>query len=184
LASIAKVLAEFQRAIFAGANANTAVAEQLRDIHLPSPVSWWPLSILTWLTLLIVIVFAGLFLGWLLQRRRQASVETIALLQMQGCYRDWCTHESTAEYLEQMTIVLKRFALTTHARKHVASLNGSAWASWLNQCSSVTLSEAAVRALTIECYWQTPSADVDKLHAELIAWMASFPSPTRCAGDA
>ncbi len=106
---------------------------QLRDIHLPQPVGWWPLAP-GWYVLAILVLLMLCTLGYMLRRyylngqgKRQALL-LITLYQQQH-ERDANSQLTSARVSE----LLKRVALVYFPRERVASLQGERWLAFLNE---------------------------------------------------
>ncbi|GLO63969.1 hypothetical protein MACH09_44770 [Vibrio sp. MACH09] len=57
-----------------------AQLDKLRDIHLPDPISWWPLALGWWALLGVVLCFAMLGIIYLFYKRR--SLKFVALVRL------------------------------------------------------------------------------------------------------
>ncbi|WP_242602164.1 DUF4381 domain-containing protein [Legionella nagasakiensis] len=117
---------------FSGHASNQALA-QLRDIHLPSPIGWWPLAPGWYVFILFAIAMLGMVMIFLWrsylngQARRQA-------LRLLSAYQQQYEREKNAQRISAcISELLKRVALVYFPRKKVASLQGDAWISFLNE---------------------------------------------------
>ncbi|WP_392339384.1 DUF4381 domain-containing protein [Moritella marina] len=102
---------------------------QLKDIHLPAPISAWPLSLYWWLVIIVVVLIVGLAIYAVLQYIKKTRLTRLALaelaqLQQQGCEVNELHH------------LLKRIVLSSFPRETAASLHGDAWLSFLDQQAS------------------------------------------------
>jgi len=107
---------------------------QLRDIHMPPPVSAWPPGPAYYAVLALLIMLALL---WLIRQRHLQYTapkrEALAkLARLKACYleKPEPTHTAAA-----ITLLLKRVALVYHPRLDVASLHGSTWPPFLKKTS-------------------------------------------------
>jgi len=99
---------------------------QLRDIHLPAPISWWPPAPGWWMLLALLLI--TIMLGyWLLRRRRQSAWRRQALSELQQL-RD----SDAATMVAQLSVLLRRVAISRYPQAEVASLTGEAWLAFLD----------------------------------------------------
>ena len=106
----------------------------LKDIHLPDPVSWWPLAVGWWilLTLLAVLIVAAIY-WWIAgaPARRVAQIRKIARIQLQNIEADYETGGDIGKLFRDASVLLRRTAMTLFPRDQVAGLCGQAWSDWL-----------------------------------------------------
>lgn len=110
---------------------NPNPALPLRDIHLPDPVSWWPLAAGWWAVLLLV----GLLLvgGWLLWRWRQRRVlRRDAKAALQAIAARYRADSNDTALARSLSVLLRRLSLSRYPREQVAGLSGEAWLAWLD----------------------------------------------------
>ena len=105
---------------------------QLRDIHQPDPIGWWPLAP-GWYLLILVFVITCLLIGFFIHRyyfNGRAKREALrALVTYQKQYEE---DENSQLLSARISEVLKRVALAYYPRTRVASLQGDAWIMFLN----------------------------------------------------
>ena len=103
----------------------------LRDIHLPDPVSWWPPAPGWWglliLCLLLVIAFWALWNAW---RRGRLKRGSLALLQQLA--EQFQRNHDEQQLIAQLSVLLRRVALSTYPRRRVAALTGEEWLLFLD----------------------------------------------------
>jgi Domain of unknown function (DUF4381) len=108
--------------------------KELHDIHLPPPISWWPLA-LGWWVLAVVVLMLVFAAGWLYRRRRNAkrldawrreALNEIVTLRKQ------ITLLSTQQVLSQLSMLIRRVAITRFPRRDVAALHGDRWLAFLD----------------------------------------------------
>ena len=102
---------------------------QLRDIHLPEPVSWWPPAPGWWGLALFVLALFGLgayllFLSLQKKHHRKAALKELALLKKNSDPRI---------ALEQIAALLRRVAIQSFGRKEVVGLTGRKWLELLDR---------------------------------------------------
>ena len=113
---------------------NDALA-QLRDIHLPNPIGWWPLAPgLYLLALVLFLVLAALVVfirkSYLNGSHRREALRLLKSFQNQNQVVSDSQH-ATAFISE----LLRRVALVYFPREQVASLQGNSWIKFLNDTS-------------------------------------------------
>ena len=110
---------------------NTLV--NLKDIHLPPPVSFWPPAPGWWILALLLI--STLFIGgvWLYRKYKKSKPKTEALRilkDLQILYQN--SHDELVS-LRNLSNLLRRTALTYYVNDTVASLQGSSWLEFLDE---------------------------------------------------
>lgn len=144
---------------------------QLRDIHLPDPVSWWPPAVGWWLLLLAVVAVLGMA-GHLLRgylRRNRYRKEVGQELQRLVASRD---NYSTGEILDQLTRLLRRVAIQTRGRTAVAPLVGESWLRFLDsEGGTDQFTMGPGRVLGEGLYRPQVEADLDQLLVLAEKWL-------------
>ncbi|SHE49961.1 protein of unknown function [Microbulbifer donghaiensis] len=123
--------------------------EQLRDIHEPAPVSWWPPAPGWWLLALVILACAvGVYVWWRHRRRQRLHnryrVEAVRLLQSIDI------GERTA--LQEINEILKRVAVTTFGRSDCGNLTGLPWLEFLADSAAIPCPDPARKAVLEHLY--------------------------------
>ena len=153
--------------------APTSPLDQLADIHLPDGVSWWPLAPGWWALLALVIIA---LVGFFIWRRRKAQniYRNIAQHQLAGIYADYQQTQNAAAYLQALSLLLRRTALTAYPHSFNASIKGKQWLQWLDQvCPALPekfSSELGENLLT-SAYQKNPNIDVSGLQQLSAQWI-------------
>jgi hypothetical protein len=117
-------------------NANTSISDalqQLRDVHAPAWPGFWPPAPGWWLLGLLLLLAAG-FAGWRLyryyqlRRYRRQLLDLIGILQNSGL-----AVQKPAQFAAEISMLLRRVALTRFPQQQVAALNGAAWLQFLDE---------------------------------------------------
>ncbi len=149
---------------------------QLRDIHLPDPVSAWPPGPGWWLLAgLLVLVLAAL-LTWLWRHYRRNAWRRQAHRALAEAHARWQADGDHAGYLQAANAVLKRAALSRFPREQVASLNSQRWDEFLDQ-QWRRPGEAGFSELgfATRAYQASPAAaDIEQLHGLCKQWLAQL----------
>ncbi len=147
--------------------------ENLRDIHDPVAVGWWPLAIGWWILLTIgALLTVFLLLKWL-RHRRVNRYRNTAEIGLQGSFEQWQENADSRQYLQSANALLKRSILHVNQNVAIASSTGSDWGAVLNSHAKTALPESAITALTQECYQAEPQTDIKALHHQLLDWFKS-----------
>lgn len=105
----------------------------LRDLHLPEPVSWWPLAPGWW----FVIIVVAMVLIWLSRRAfanwRANAPRRFAVRELGNIENDYLQHGSPVQLAQQISELLRRSMLAYAPRDEVAGLTGEHWLQWLDR---------------------------------------------------
>ena len=132
---------------------------QLKDIHTPDPVSWWPLAPGWWAIIAASVILLALLAYWLKKRqnarryRVQAAAELHALRKAQL---------SNSHFIERVNAILKRVAIQSDKTHKPGHLSGYAWLEYLDQTftkSSNEFCEGAGQALGDAAYQANPELE-------------------------
>lgn len=93
----------------------------LKDIHLPDPVSMWPLALGWWLLLALALVVV-LLLVWAYRRYQSQAARRLAMSALKE-----------ADSPQQIMVILKSLCLNYFSREQVAGLYGEPLKHFLSQ---------------------------------------------------
>lgn len=115
------------------ASATAQELAQLRDIHLPEPIGWWPLAP-GWYLLLFLVIFCIAIIVLYSWRRYKNSVSKRQGLRLLNTYYSQYQNDQNSQLASaRVSEILKRVALVYFPRAKVASLNGADWIQFLNE---------------------------------------------------
>lgn len=137
----------------------------LRDIHLPDPIGWWPPAPGWWLLAGVMLaVIAWLFWRWKQQQREERSLELALaeLERLQGKHGN-----NTKDLLRELSVLLRRVAMTQYGRQAVSGLTGSAWVKFLDDKAGKPLFAGKLAHLLTEVPYrpETQAETTALLHA-------------------
>lgn len=104
---------------------NPSVELPLRDIHLPGPVSFWPLPVGFWLGLLLLAllgVSAYLFLKW----RQKPNLKKEAKEAIQKIEEAFKQEGDTQKAVASLSVLLRRIAIS-YFGEDKAAVTGKKW---------------------------------------------------------
>lgn len=118
----------------------------LRDIHLPAPVSFWPPAPGWWLLAILIVIAFFLALWWWrrYQRRAYRRAALRQLRQLQLALREG---EADTPIIAELSILLRRTAISRYGRQQVAALHGMSWLEFLDRTGRNTTFASEGRAL-------------------------------------
>ena len=145
--------------------------EQMRGIHLPEAISWWPLALGWWIVmaLCLSIIILGLY-KWR-KHVRQNIYRKLAENELQAHYEQWQNNKSNSSYIESANEVLRRSVQHISGESLLSSHSGRQWADTLDRFNTTPLSENTRFALSEACYQAEPQVDIDELHLQLSTWL-------------
>ncbi len=109
----------------------------LKDIHLPEPISWWPVApgwwlLLTGLVLLAVIIFFIKKAHQSKQLNREINIE------IREIKTQFSRTKNKYELAQSLSILLRRSSISCYSEKEVSGLTGEQWLTFLDNTSSKT----------------------------------------------
>lgn len=147
--------------------------QQLRGLHLPEAVSWWPMAIGWWLVIICTVLVVSIVIRKLINKRNRDQYRKVALLQLNQFYLTWQQDANSSHYLQSANAILTRIVrhLETKSDKPQASLSGSHWGVVLNSYAGHALAKQSIQAISEDCYKAKPVCDIDQLHTQLCEWI-------------
>lgn len=100
----------------------------LRDIHLPDPVSWWPMAPGWWIVIVLACLLAGIAV-WRYRKHRLNRLSAIFLAKsrLNELREQYLEHKDVSVLAREISILLRRLSISAFPRKETASLTGTAW---------------------------------------------------------
>ncbi|MGI0116144.1 DUF4381 domain-containing protein [Zooshikella sp. RANM57] len=147
------------------------VLSDLKPLHEPPPINWWPLSP-GWWVLAVLTIGVIVFCVWFLLRFWQRYQYQQHLLdELNQIWLHYQQYQQTSTYLHHANQYLKRTLLQTQSRANIASLCGQQWLQVLDQASqSNAFTDGVGQALGTMSYQPNPHCNTERLHALLINW--------------
>lgn len=144
---------------------------QLRDIHLPDPVDWWPPAIGWWILAFLVLaaVIGGIY--WLWWRHKRLAYKREAIKQMETIRARYLNTQDDQQLLSELSSLLKRTAITRYGRDEIAGMAGETWLSFLDRTGHTSeFSEGSGRML-VNRFSPAPSVDSSELIHAVEHWL-------------
>ena len=150
----------------------------LRDIHLPSPISWWPPAPGWWILLSLLIAgTVGVVLYTRYQRKRH-QIRRVSLKEIDAIQDAFRSHKNNTRLVCELSVLLRRVCVSRYPRADVASLTGAEWMSFLDRSlEGKVFSEGAGIALMTEPYRKNSDLDANALLSCCRSWIVTLPTP-------
>ena len=154
---------------------------QLRDIHLPALISWWPPTPGWWILAALMLAIAiGLFVGYRRRQRdnwRRSALAELARLRQQHAAKPSAAHHIVSE----LSVLLRRVAISCFPRAEVAMLSGENWLAFLDRSMSkgATFQSESGRLLAVAPYLPHAAITPQALHALFAlceSWISTLPA--------
>jgi len=71
------------------------LSEQLRDVHLPDAVSWWPLAWGWWVLLILLTLSVGAALFLIVQKYKKNRYRKLATTELSNAFKAWQKDQQT-----------------------------------------------------------------------------------------
>jgi hypothetical protein len=152
--------------------------EQLRDIHLPDAIGWWPLAFGWYLLafIILLLVTLGISYGYRWHRGNRAKRE--ALRHLTNYEQQYLQTKNARLVSAQISELLKRVALVYFPRMRVAGLSGKAWIDFLNDTAKdIDFHELAVCLIELPYQSEVLQIDISPLFVNAKAWIKQRGTP-------
>jgi hypothetical protein len=141
-----------------------ASLQNLHDIIMPPPVSWWPPAP-GWYVVL------GLLIGCLFVLAIQAFISYRRNAYRRAALDELQSADEGSDKIGFISALLKRTALSAYPREQVASLTGKAWVRWLSEAAGLDVSAPVREALQHGVYGGIPVTDTQALTDFAAQWI-------------
>lgn len=118
-------------------NASDAL-QDLRDVHMPDPISWWPPAFGWWMIMGLLILGGGLIF-WAWAHRIRTRPRRLALAHLKKVKQQYAAKADDHWAITQLSHLVRRMALATFPRSRVAGLSGQSWLSFLDTTGHTNL---------------------------------------------
>lgn len=148
---------------------------ELRDIHLPDPVSWWPPAP-GWYGVLLILMLLLLAAAWLIIRRRHPSIKKLAMRELQHIEQAFSQHRNSQQLCSEISILLRRVAMSYDSRNNQAGVTGKEWLNHLNDLAGQPLFDVQLSGYLLFAPYQKQSTEpADKLITVTRQWILLLP---------
>jgi len=144
----------------------------LRDIHLPPPVSWWPLAWGWYVLFVVALVMVVALTIWLCRHWKARQQRQQFMQQLSQLRRRYQREEDNVAIAVALSTLLRRAALSIYPREKVAGLHQQAWLNFLNETGNTTaFTDGEGRVLVTAPYQAQAKYQMDRLFVLIQAWL-------------
>jgi hypothetical protein len=144
---------------------------QLRDIHYPEPVSWWPPAPGWWVAGLLLLVLVAYATYRFIRYRQSNQYRRSAEQAIEEAHRRFREDNKALEFCQALNSILKRTALAYYPERDFAGLSGERWLLFLDSCVGDTVfSQGPGKVLATAPYHTQADIDSDQLARLCIRW--------------
>lgn len=150
---------------------------QLKDIHLPEPIGWWPLAP-GWYLVMALVLLILLYLTYLAYKRyRHALAKKNALALLDSYQQHYKQEPNVAATSANISALLRRVALVYFPREQVASLHGEAWLQFLQQTAKGSDFESVREMLLDAPFKNDLTMNLEPLFQQAKLWIKQRSTP-------
>ena len=135
---------------------------QLRDIHTPDPISWWPLAPGWWILAGLVIIGLVFLIRWLIKRKNHQTAVTLAKSELLPLKEKPANKQNLVDALH----IYRRAALTQFEQSLVATVSLRELSESLAAQHNKTLAPSTVDLLHHAQY--APNINISENHWRLL----------------
>ena len=146
--------------------------KQLRDIHLPDPISLWPLAMGWYFLGAVLIIYIALLITYFIRRSRRLQSRRYLLKRIEDLREQYQTEADARAIAVELSMLLRRASLVSFPRREVAGLQGEQWLGFLDETGSTReFTEGIGRVLLTAPYQHQAQFDVSELLNLALRWV-------------
>ncbi len=131
----------------------------LKDIHLPATIGWWPPAVGWWILAALILGLLALSIWTYKRLTRKTTLKTAKKL-LHTLKHDQA--QDNFQKLGEVSILMRRVAMSLYPRAETASLTGHEWLIFLDRSvKGAPFSEGIGRYLADAHFKQYPPTDLD-----------------------
>lgn len=153
--------------------------QELRDVHLPEPISLWPPALGWWVVLGMVVLGTIAFL-WAMVYRRRTQARRLAMAELVAVKRQYDTNRDDRWLVQRLSEIIRRYAMAIFPRAEVAGLAGSSWLGFLDRTGGTNqFTEGVGHLLSSGPYRSELAESAAHLLPLVERWIQQVSPPTR-----
>ncbi len=140
----------------------------LRPLHLPNPISWWPLAPGWWIVIASLILIICLICFRIWQKYKYNAPKRFALKVLKKIEADYQLNRNDLVLIRKISELLRRTMLAYQPRCEIAGLTGDDWMKCLDQGLSLPYFQTEGAEILLKFPYQDKNIklknnDIDKL---------------------
>ena len=141
--------------------------KDLRDIHLPDPVSFWPLAP-GWWGLMILVPVLYFLIRFIVKRLLMPKYKKLALRELSNIETNYQIQKKSHETCGEISLLIRKALVAKLGNKEVAGLVTEEWLAYLDKLSRTEcFTNGAGRHIVTSSYSKPkPNSDNDKIDIE------------------
>ncbi len=144
----------------------------LRDIHMPPEISYWPPAPGWWILLFLFFLIIILTSIWFWRRYHSSKPKNEALMILNDIQNKFYQNFDNSEALKGLSLLMRRTALTFYYREEVASLQGFEWLKFLDKSGDTTdFTDGIGCIFGNEKYKKNPKINTESLFSIVKKWI-------------
>lgn len=133
----------------------------LRDIHLPAEIDWWPPAPGWWILAAMMLAGSAVLITAFIRYRRRLAPRRTALKLLDAYYAEYEKERDTLLFCQRAQNLLRRTALHTYGTDTVAALNGRHWLNFLDAQTDDRYNFATMGEGFLAALYQPDAVSVD-----------------------
>lgn len=151
---------------------NNPLLKDLRDIHLPDPISFWPLAMGWYFIFTLGLVLVALAIRYYMRRSRRLQPRRQVLQRLTELREHATKGADPTAIAVELSSLLRRASLVSFPRREVAGLQGEQWLKFLDETGKThEFSEGVGRVLVTAPYQPQAQFEIDALLDLATRWV-------------
>lgn len=149
--------------------------DNLRDIHLPDAISWWPPAIGWWI-LLAIIIAAIILLPKLYRRVTYTPLNKVANHTFNKIVADYKENNNDSTFVIETSQFLRQTAMSYCGREETAQLTGEKWVQALNKMTEQDYFNDEIKQTLVNApYQKSININAEQLISVVQSWLDKLP---------
>jgi len=139
--------------------------KDLKDIHLPDPVSVWPLAP-GWWGLMILIPVLYFLIRFIVKRMLMPKYKKLALLELKNIESNYQASNNAHETCGEVSLLIRKALVAKLGNEAIAGLVTEEWLAYLDKLSRTDCFSNGVGRHIVTTVYSNPESDTDEINIE------------------